>query len=620
MPNTNIFSRSSDVNPDLWFSTPSQQVSNNCIVLGNCGEVYEDLDEAETMGDLASWAETLVEEAVEGEPEEVISEPRIQTNEVETPVRSYEPGLLAGRTIKGVSFPGMDTIEPRLPVSQRNLYNPQLTNTEGTLVLRQYTTDATSTGVEFRFQYWPAGVSFQRSSTLQADNSWGTNIQSAHFSFSTGQKREFSGIIMEGVTIGAHIEGAVRALEMLMSVNYNAEEPLTAPYCYKLIFGDRTETDPIWNKHRAYVITSLSVKEQFYDSEGNRTLVEVDLSLQEVPYYQVNDGRKLMMLFEQDQELEEENCESIKRAADTAYRSMQEFNQRYEEPIEDWNDYVTSSGEERAFEYKYGELQDDCESLNSNYKKWLEARNALEDAECEETLEGDGQELYEQIWNEDGFFSNALGLSFFDNLTDRDNLIRRAVPLAGIWSTLHPDADIPVEISPRNQEALGRCVPLNYHNNQGYANAEEQYNLTQDEFLTGNCGVPLGLRRNRLDNQIIVDGGVVAEKASDSEYCSNFLVEDTIDYLSSMEDLDPDVREALILSNRTQHRETMDLMQNRIEELEELEDFSALSNEQCSKRSDCREYRTLNEGLAEMAVITGEEDYWSEISGVEEEE
>lgn len=230
---------------------------------------------------------------------------------VVTPVNKAFPYI---SPLSSTNFAGLKPINPLgIPKygTSNSLYNPSLLNDEGIIYLRQYiSADDETTGAVWRFQYAPQ-ISYTRSSTFQEDKSWGTNVQPSHFNNTSGKSIQISGAILEGLTIGSTVTNAVVALETLMSVVNPDNQLQVAPYAYRLIVGSRTLKEPISDKHSPFIIESITVKEEMYDSAGELLMVKIDMNLKEVPYYQINDGRKLLLVTKEVVDAGEEVCTTI---------------------------------------------------------------------------------------------------------------------------------------------------------------------------------------------------------------------------------------------------------------------------------------------------------------------
>ena len=216
--------------------------------------------------------------------------------------------------LASTNIEGIEPIDPHSDVDNGEsgtLYDPTLLEDEGIVYLRQYLSfDDEETGAVWRFQYAPQ-ISWTRSATFQEDKSWGSNVQPAHYNNTSGKRVNVQGAILEGMTIGKTVTGAVTALEVLMSVANPDNELQVAPYAYRFIIGGRTLTEPISGRHAPFVIEQLTVKEEMYDTQGEMISVKVDLTLREIPYYQINDGRKLLLITQDRADLIRLQCEEI---------------------------------------------------------------------------------------------------------------------------------------------------------------------------------------------------------------------------------------------------------------------------------------------------------------------
>ena len=215
--------------------------------------------------------------------------------------------------LASTNFASLDPINPLGTIDNGDgfLYDPKLLDDEGIIYLRQYLSfDDETTGAVWRFQYAPE-ISYSRSSTFQEDPTWGTNVQPAHFNNTSGKKVQIQGAILEGMTIGRTVTGAVQALETLMSVVNPDNEEQVAPYAYRLIIGERTLTEPVSQRHAPFVIEQIQVQEKLYDTQGEVLYYKVDISLKEVPYYQINDGRKLLLVTQNERTVAQRNCDEI---------------------------------------------------------------------------------------------------------------------------------------------------------------------------------------------------------------------------------------------------------------------------------------------------------------------
>jgi hypothetical protein len=203
-------------------------------------------------------------------------------------------------------IPGYDDIpEPYGEVNfgkNGHLYDPKLDFNDGVMYLKRYLANNedesfnTAKGGEWRFQYAPADNKWAREATYQQDATWSSNQQPYHFKNVSGKVFEFNNVIMEGVTLGKSLDGAIKSLERMLCVNNAAETPQYSPFAFRLIVAGKTYSDPVTGIHIPFVLTQLSVIEEAYDLNGRLIECTINLTMREVPAYQVNYGRKLNLI------------------------------------------------------------------------------------------------------------------------------------------------------------------------------------------------------------------------------------------------------------------------------------------------------------------------------------
>lgn len=98
-----------------------------------------------------------------------------------------------------------------------------------------------------------------------------------------------SNSLVEGFMRGVTIEGKVAALENLMNYSLNSSDGFVSVPVYQ-----------VWAQEKQYggaqgyfIIKDVKVKETMRDTAGQATRAYVDISLMQVPAYQVNSGRDL---------------------------------------------------------------------------------------------------------------------------------------------------------------------------------------------------------------------------------------------------------------------------------------------------------------------------------------
>jgi hypothetical protein len=149
--------------------------------------------------------------------------------------------------------------------------------------------DLTSRGAEgWKFICAPEDISWETSNAVQRIGIFGTNNPPV-VSGSRGMRDLTLGsALVEGFTRNVTIENKIQALENLLNYNLNASDGYVSIPVYQ-----------VWANQKAYgnsgyfILKEVKVKESMRDLKGDATRATVDVSLIEVPEYQVNSGRDL---------------------------------------------------------------------------------------------------------------------------------------------------------------------------------------------------------------------------------------------------------------------------------------------------------------------------------------
>jgi hypothetical protein len=96
-----------------------------------------------------------------------------------------------------------------------------------------------------------------------------------------------SNSLVEGFMRGVTVEGKIAALENLMNYGLNASEGFVSVPVYQ-VWADKKQYA---GAQGYFVIKDVKVKETMRDTTGQTTRAFVDISLMQVPAYQVNSGR-----------------------------------------------------------------------------------------------------------------------------------------------------------------------------------------------------------------------------------------------------------------------------------------------------------------------------------------
>ena len=135
---------------------------------------------------------------------------------------------------------------------------------------------------EWYFITPPQNVSWSKDSNSSEIDTYGTNNPYLSYGTTKLRKLTLGGAMIEGFSDGKNIEGNILDLEACMRMVLEEETGYTSPYCWKVFAGDKC--------YGTYIITGVSVNEQMRDMSGLATRATVDVSLTQVPSYQVSSG------------------------------------------------------------------------------------------------------------------------------------------------------------------------------------------------------------------------------------------------------------------------------------------------------------------------------------------
>jgi hypothetical protein len=96
-----------------------------------------------------------------------------------------------------------------------------------------------------------------------------------------------SNALVEGFVRKVSVEGKVAALEQLMNYSLNASDGFVSVPVYQVWANSKSYGGP----QAYYIIRDIKIKEAMRDLQGNATRAYVDISLMQVPEYQVGSGR-----------------------------------------------------------------------------------------------------------------------------------------------------------------------------------------------------------------------------------------------------------------------------------------------------------------------------------------
>ena len=133
----------------------------------------------------------------------------------------------------------------------------------------------------------PEDVSWDVANDVNRVDVFGTNNPPVVAGSRGMRELTLSNSLVEGFVRGVSLEGKISALENLMNYGLNTSEGYVSVPAYQVWANNKS----YGGSNAYFVIKSVKVKEAMRDLQGNATRAYVDLSLTQVPAYQVNSGR-----------------------------------------------------------------------------------------------------------------------------------------------------------------------------------------------------------------------------------------------------------------------------------------------------------------------------------------
>ena len=148
-------------------------------------------------------------------------------------------------------------------------------------------TGALAGGGGWTFITAPEDVSWDIANNAQRVDIFGTNNPPVVAGSRGMRDLTLSNSLVEGFVRGVTVEGKVASLENLMNYSLNASDGYVSVPVYQVWANEKSYGGP----EAYYIIKDVKVKEAMRDLKGNSTRAYVDISLMQVPAYQVNSGR-----------------------------------------------------------------------------------------------------------------------------------------------------------------------------------------------------------------------------------------------------------------------------------------------------------------------------------------
>jgi len=133
----------------------------------------------------------------------------------------------------------------------------------------------------------PEDVSWDVSNAASRVDMFGTNNPPVVAGSRGMRDLTLGNALVEGFMRGVTIEGKVQALENLMNYGFNSSDGFVSVPVYQVWAQDKQYGGP----QGYFIIKDVKVKEVMRDTAGWATRAYVDISLMQVPAYQVNSGR-----------------------------------------------------------------------------------------------------------------------------------------------------------------------------------------------------------------------------------------------------------------------------------------------------------------------------------------
>jgi hypothetical protein len=144
-----------------------------------------------------------------------------------------------------------------------------------------------SSGGGWTFITAPEDISWDLANNAQRIDMFGTNNPPVVAGSRGMRDLTLGNALVEGFVRGKQVESKIGALEKLMNYQLNPTEGFVTVPVYQVWANKKSYGGP----EAYYIIKDIKVKETMRDLTGSATRAFVDISLMQVPAYQVNSGR-----------------------------------------------------------------------------------------------------------------------------------------------------------------------------------------------------------------------------------------------------------------------------------------------------------------------------------------
>jgi hypothetical protein len=143
----------------------------------------------------------------------------------------------------------------------------------------------------WNFTVAPEDISWAMNAAVDRVPIFGTNSPPVTSGTRGMRDLTLTNCLLEGFSRGVTVEDQVLALESLLNYSLNTSKGFINIPVYHLKANNKFYGDANGNDGGFYVIKDIKVKESMRDLSGSATRVNVDVSLTQVPQYQVDSGR-----------------------------------------------------------------------------------------------------------------------------------------------------------------------------------------------------------------------------------------------------------------------------------------------------------------------------------------
>ena len=191
---------------------------------------------------------------------------------------------------EGAAAPSLWEKASELPISVEDAFGPNAPDLAGALGLdtSQFLGGlAGEAPPSWTFITAPEDVSWDVANAVSRVDVFGTNNPPVVAGSRGMRELSLSNSLVEGFVRGVSLEGKISALEKLLNYGLNTSEGYVSVPVYQVWANEKS----YGGSEAYYVIKNVNVKEKMRDLQGNATRAYVDISLVQVPAYQVNSGR-----------------------------------------------------------------------------------------------------------------------------------------------------------------------------------------------------------------------------------------------------------------------------------------------------------------------------------------